>query len=83
MELAASRPPLSKAQYIERMKAKGHDEELVSIMYDELQKYVPEGFSIYPEDNFGKHLGLSSEELESIVLNIQKQRTKKPGPSKE
>jgi HAMP domain-containing protein len=68
--LQRSRPALAKEDYIHQLKDKGHDEALVSVVYDTIMFYLPKWFTPYPEDDIIKTYSIASGDIHRFMQEL-------------
>jgi hypothetical protein len=80
----STRKPLSKDSYIKLLKDKGYDEQTITIVYDEIRKYIPfENFSMYPEDDIYELYEIDPEDFSDHITCILKKLNKAEPPQAE
>lgn len=67
-----SRPVVSAEEFLNMMVIRGHDSEIVKIVYQEISNYLPKVkvLSIYPDDNLIEDYDIDHEDIEDIVVRI-------------
>ena len=68
--LQKSRPALSKEEYVQQLKAKGHDEDLVIAVYDTIKFYLPKWFTPYPGDDLIKTYSIASGDIDVFIQQL-------------
>ena len=71
--LVASRPPLTKNEYVGYFVKEGYEKERVEAIYEEIISYINyDWFLLYPEDDFYKDYEIDPEDLEDCLAKIYK-----------
>lgn len=67
--LAKQRPPMSKAQFVESIKETGGDAGVAAVVWDAIVDFgIEPGFSLYPDDDLLKTIGMAEEDLDEDVI---------------
>lgn len=69
-KLQRSRPALSKEEYLQQLKEKGHEEELVAAVYDTIKFYLPKWFTPYPGDDLIKTYSIASSDIHTFMQEL-------------
>lgn len=69
-KLQRSRPALSKEEYVQQLNEKGHDEEIVSALYDTIKFYLPRWFMPYPGDNLIKTYSIAGGDIHTFMQEL-------------
>lgn len=70
-KLNASRPSLSREEFISSYHKKGISRKIISRTYDEIYNYLNiDGFEIYPEDDLIELYKIDLEDLEDSIVKL-------------
>lgn len=79
VEIALSRPYLSKADYVQIVNEKGYEVKDIEACYDIIDFYMPRvknfDFSIYPEDDIFRLYRIDDEDLTDDIEKVFKIKT--------